>query len=96
MAKKKRRKKRTKEKVEEVKLPEPLGWGFWLICFIVLFGPMTYGGYLLSTEDRRATLLPWVLGFSGAALVAGLLSAGINFVIDFRARRILKNRGRAK
>ena len=96
MSKKKRKHKKAKTKVEEIALPKPVGWIFWLIVFLVLFGPMTYGGYLLSEEDRRGTLLPWIVGFSGAAIMAGIISAGLNSIIEFRSKRILKKHGKSK
>ncbi len=89
-ARKKRKKKRnrqpaiTTKKKAEKKGIEAIGWGFWLICFALLFGPCYYLGYTYSVSDRKGGLLPWVIGFSLAALGAGLLSLAANFIVQKR------------
>ena len=98
-ARKKRTKKRNRQpdtKVEnkaEKKGIEAVGWGFWLICFVLLFGPCWYLGYTYSVDDRKGGLLPWVIGFSLAALGAGLLSLVVNFIVQ---KRIEIRRKRAR
>lgn len=75
---------------------ESVGWGFWLICFAVLYGPMTYVGYIYSVEDRRTGLLPWVIGFTLAAFEAGVLSMAVNYGLQKRIellRKKAKKRG---
>lgn len=72
--------------------PSYVGWGFWLIAFAVLAGPCVYAFYLIAYEDRRGTLLPWVLGGSAAALIAGVLSSLVNTLLDWKWRRT-KSRG---
>ncbi|MCH8204424.1 MAG: hypothetical protein IID09_04625 [Candidatus Hydrogenedentes bacterium] len=89
---KKRRKKGTR-KAEKKKGIEAIGWGFWLICFAVLYGPCTYLGYTYSYDDRKGGLLPWVIGFALAALGAGLLSLVLNFIVQ---KRIESRRKRAR
>ena len=83
MAKKKGRKKRkSTENLPTKKGIEAVGWGFWLICFAIFFGPSLYLGYTISYDDRKGGVLPWVIGFSLAAFAAGLLSFMVNFIIQ--------------
>ena len=94
MAKKKGRKKRkSTENLPTKKGIEAVGWGFWLICLAVLFGPCLYLGYTYSVSSQKAGLLPWVIGFSLAAVGAGLLSLVVNFIIQ---KRIESRRKRAR
>ena len=76
--------KKSEEKSEEKKGIEAVGWGFWLICFAVLFGPCYYLGYTISYSARKGGVLPWVIGFSLAAFGAGLLSFVLNFIVQKR------------
>ena len=92
---KKRRKKR-KQKAEKKKGIEAIGWGFWLICFTVLYGPCTYIGYIYSYSDRKGGLLPWLIGFALAALGAGLLSLVLNFIVQKRIELQRKRARKAK
>jgi len=89
---KKGRKKSGKKAVEKKGI-EYVGWGFWLICLAVLFGPCLYLGYTYSVSSQKAGLLPWVIGFSLAAVGAGLLSLVVNFIIQ---KRIESRRKRAR
>ena len=103
MAKKGRKKGRKKQgrnkgkrKAEEKKGIEAAGWGFWMICFVILFGPCTYLGYIYSYNDRKGGLLPWVIGLALAALGAGLLSLMVNFIIQKRIESRRKRGRKAK
>lgn len=101
-AAKKRKKKRNRQPVRKVenkaekKGIEAVGWGFWLICFVLLFGPCCYLGYTYSMGDRKGGLLPWVIGFSLAALGAGLLSLVANFIVQKRNEIRQKRARKAK
>lgn len=81
--------KKTKKKKQADSPSEPsyVGWGFWLIVFFVLAGPCVYAFYLIAYDDRRNTLLPWVLGASSAALIAGVLSSLVNSILNWKWRR---------
>ncbi len=98
LAKKGRKKGRKKAQLRQKKKKgiEAVGWGFWLICFVVLFAPCTYLGYTYSYDDRKGGLLPWVLGFALAALGAGLLSLVVNFIIQKRVESRRKRARKAK
>lgn len=74
---------------------EAVGWGFWLICFVVLYGPAWYIGYSVSYSDQRGGLLPWVLGFVLAAFGAGIVSVAVNFTLQKRIE-LQKKRARKK
>ena len=69
---------------------ESVGWGFWLICFVVFYGPATYVGFYYSYEDMRAGMLPWVIGFALAAVAAGLLSTAVNYILQKRVEILRK------
>ena len=75
-------KRKSTEKLVMKKGIEGVGWGFWLICFAIFFGPSLYLGYTISYDDRKGGVLPWVIGFSLAAFAAGLLSFMVNFIIQ--------------
>lgn len=85
--------KKNGKKTGKKKGIEAVGWGFWLICFAVLFGPGTYLGYTISYSDRKGGVLPWVIGFSLAAVGAGLLSLMLNFIVQKRIE-LRRKRGR--
>ncbi len=56
---------------------ESVGWVFWLVLFVLL----VYPGYLFMeamTYSSATTVTRIGLGTFGAAMVSGLLSAGIN------------------
>ena len=89
----KKTRKKGGKKSEKKKGIEAVGWGFWLICFAIFFGPSLYLGYTISYDDRKGGVLPWVIGFSLAALGAGLLSFMVNFIIQ---KRIESRRKRAR
>ncbi len=74
---------------------ESVGWGFWLICFVVLYGPSWYVGYSVAYSDQRTGLLPWILGFVLAAFGAGLVSVAVNFTLQKRIE-LQKKRARKK
>ena len=94
MAKKGR--KKGKRKGEKKKGIQAVGWGFWLICFVVLYGPCTYLGYIYSYSDQKGGLLPWLIGFFMAALGAGLLSLVVNFTIQMWIESRRKRARKAK
>lgn len=103
MAKKGRKKKgwkeglkRGKRKAEEKKRIEAAGWGFWVICFVILFGPCTYLGYVYSIDLRKGGMLPWAIGLALAAVGAGLLSLVVNFIIQKRIESRRKRGRKAK
>lgn len=79
-----------KKKKQKSNRLEAVGWGFWLICFAILYGPMTYLGYEASYEDMRAGMLPWVIGFSLAAVGAGFISVGVNYALQKRIEILRK------
>lgn len=74
---------------------ESVGWGFWIICFIVLLGPATYLGWSFAYDDRKVGIFPWVVGFGIAAFGAGLLSTGVNFAIQ-KKLELKRKQGRKK
>ncbi len=98
MAKKRRKKgkKKGNREAQKKKGIEAVGWGFWLICFVVLFGPFTYLGYVYSYSDRKGGLLPWLIGFGLAAFGAGLLSLVVNFMIQKRIESRRKHARKAR
>jgi len=75
------------------------GWGFWLICFVVLYpiGWIVSNRYAFESEQNGA--LPWVAGFILAATVAGFATWILNSFLQWRveadkerARREAKKR----
>ena len=96
MAKKKTKKKKKKQTpevaAEALDLPEPVGWKFFCIAFAVLSPPCIYAGWVISVSDKKASILPPILGFSAAAFFAGVLAVIVNSLKEKQAQRILKNR----
>ncbi len=82
--------KRASKKGNKPKKLDSVGWGFWLICFVLLYGPCWYLGYHYSYDDRRNGLLPWAVGFTLAAFGAGLLSFAVNYVLQTWQERARK------
>ena len=84
------------KKRKKPKRLEAVGWGFWLICFAVLYGPCWYLGYRYSYSAQRGGLFPWVVGFALAAIGAGLLSVAVNYAlhkrIELERRRVRKRK----
>jgi len=88
-------KKSGNKKTEKSKGIEAVGWGFWLICFVILYVPSWLIGKNFSYEDRSTGLFPLVVGFAIAAFGAGILSFVVNFVLQKRIEAI-KKRDRKK
>ena len=72
------------KKKEKSKGIQEVGWGFWLICFVVFYGPSWYIAREFSYDDRKVGLFPMIVGFAIAAFGAGLLSFVLNFIIQKR------------
>lgn len=72
------------------------GWLFWIVVFVVLLGPGIYGSKLAMYDDT-----PWVTWVGGglvvAALGAGMVSWGVNSVVQRRRKRLrIAEKKRAK
>lgn len=69
--------------------PEPslVGWKFFAGAFVLMLGPCVYTIYRAAYDDMRGTILPWVVGASAAAILAGVLAVVVNTVIEWRASR---------
>ena len=66
---------------------DAVGWGFWVIVFIIVVGPCIYG--LLQIGDQGVEpLVLVVFGTLAAAIVAGLFSWLANFLLQARAARM--------
>ena len=91
-----RRKAKSPQKATEKRGIEAVGWGFWLICFAVLYGPGWYIGYTFSYDDRKSGILPWVIGFSLAAFGAGLISLVLNYIVQKRNESRRKSARKSK
>lgn len=88
--------KTTGKKKEKSKGIEEVGWGFWLICFTVLYGPCWYIAREYSYSDRKVGLFPLVVGFVLAAFGAGLLSFVLNFLVQKRRESVRKRVRKSK
>lgn len=91
-----RHKKKKKKKVQETTGLESVGWGFWLVCFVVFYGPGWYVVYRYAYEDRQVGIFPWVGAFVLAALGAGFLSFLVNFALQKRVEMARKKFRKAK
>jgi len=69
---------------------DSVGWGFWLTCFAVLYGPAWYLGYRSVYESDRDGFVPWVIALTLAAIGAGLLSMILNRTLRSRAESAKK------
>lgn len=66
---------------------DSVGWGFLGVWFIIFVGPLTYWSYTVVHEDRQATLLPYFMGVSFAVILAGIITATVNSILQYRAGR---------
>lgn len=64
---------------------ESVGWGFWLICFAVLYGPSWFVSHRNVYESDREGFVPYVIAFALAAFGAGVLSYVVNLYYRIRA-----------
>jgi uncharacterized metal-binding protein len=70
-------------KVRENRL-DSVGWTFWLVVFVLLAGPFIWWAWQYRYEsDSRG--IPVILGLVASALVAGILSSAVNYVLQRRA-----------
>lgn len=63
---------------------DSVGWGLWLILFLVLVGPSLYLSLSMAYDDVRVGNLI-LLGVVIAAIVAGMITSTINFFLTRRA-----------
>ena len=61
---------------------ESLGWGMWLVCFAIAYGPFHYMGWRISEEDQKSGMLPFIIGFVCAAFLAGVLTTAANAILQ--------------
>lgn len=64
---------------------DSVGWGFWLFCFAVLYGPSWYVSHRSVYESDREGFVPYVIAFALAAFGAGVLSYVVNLYYRIRA-----------
>lgn len=57
---------------------DSVGWGFWLGCFAVLYGPAWFVSHRSVYESERGGFVPYMLAFALAAVGAGVLSYAVN------------------
>lgn len=62
------------------------GWFFWGVVFLVVLGPCLYGAWHLVYAEA-SPLAPLALGFVLAAVAAGLVSWGVNAVLQRRVKK---------
>lgn len=74
----------------ETKRLESVGWQFWMVWFVLFYPPVTYLAWQTAYNDMKTTILPWILGFLGAALGAGLVSWAVNTVLQRRVEKARK------
>jgi hypothetical protein len=88
-------------KEQKSKKKEPLdsvGWGLWLICFTLLYGPFFYLSWSVVVDSMRLGVLPWLMAFIMAAFLAGIITTVANTVIQKRieAARVAERRASKK
>lgn len=82
-----------KSKAKKQSRFESVGWGFWLITFVLLYPACWYIVYDAAYADQKRGVLPWGLGFFLAAIGASIVSIAVNFVLQ---KRIELQKKRAK
>jgi hypothetical protein len=68
---------------------DSVGWGFWGICFIVFLGPCIYVGWILSNDYVESSVRV-LIGITGAAMVAGVISWVVNDQLHRRKMRRIR------
>lgn len=63
---------------------DSVGWGFWLFCFAVFYGPSWYVSHRSVYESDRGGFVPYVIAFALAAFGAGVLSYVVNLYYRIR------------
>jgi hypothetical protein len=71
---------------------DSVGWGFWLIVFVVAVGPCIYGLLKIGDEGVEPIVLV-TFGTLAAAMVAGLFSWVVNFLLQARVSRARAREG---
>lgn len=71
--------------MEQDRRLESVGWVFWLVMFAVFVGPLSYLAWQQKYEST-AWGVPIIIGMVGAAIVSGVLSSAVNWVLQYRTR----------
>lgn len=69
----------------QVKHIDSVGWIFWLVCFVLFSAPCIYWAWQQKYEST-----PWgtpiIIGMVAGAIIAGMFSSAVNWVLQRRAR----------
>ena len=69
-----------------------VGWRFWIVVFLLLFGPAWYWSSKNAFDDQKTGLFPWASAFVIATLGAGFISWAANLVFQAWSRRMRTTR----
>ena len=75
------------EEPKKIKL-EAVGWKLWLVSTAIFFPFGFWVSHRVSYDDMKDGMLPWILGFMLAAFFAGVLTTGLNTILQNRVERI--------
>lgn len=64
---------------------DSVGWRFWGICIVLLYGPSFYFVWTNIYEDKRVTTVPYMFSLIIATIGASFVAAGVNTVLQKRA-----------
>jgi apolipoprotein N-acyltransferase len=75
------------EKPKEIRW-ESVGWIFWLISSAIFFPGFFWVSRQIAYDDQKNGMLPWILGFILASFLAGVLTTGLNTILQRRVEKI--------
>lgn len=66
---------------------EAVGWWFWIGAFVVCMPIGIWLAWTFRDPYQDGAYYPIMLGIFGAAVVSGIVSVSVNYVLEKRARR---------
>ena len=66
---------------------DSVGWRFWALCIVVLYGPSFYFVWSTTYEEKRGTSIVYVFALIIAVIGASFVAAGVNTVLQKRAEK---------
>jgi hypothetical protein len=85
--------KKTKATPKPALRLDAAGWGFWLVMFCLLIGPLAYGGWKLGMVEQNALqygLLVFVAAAIGAGVIAWLTNLALQALAEHRRKKAKK------
>lgn len=64
---------------------DSVGWRFFGLCTVLLYGPNFYFFWTSMYEEKRSTTVPYVFPLITSVVLAGFIAAGVNSFLQNRA-----------